>query len=229
VSAPGRGEADALGRELRVAGLEEPMTAITDYVLAAMGIGFAVVTLDAAHTHGAGAMPMIAWGLGFACVALGAALGGTVHGFASRLGAWRRRLWKATQAALGGAGFWMTVALVLAMLPSPPREWLVALATVKLVVYLLVSVRSDRFAVVIADQVASTAIVTVSALYGHLEWRAPSAPWIVLGVVVSLVGAMVQRGGRAPHPRFNHNDLYHVIEMVALLFFFRGGLLLVDR
>jgi hypothetical protein len=209
--------------------IDEPTTTLTDYLLAAMATWFAVLTLAAAHARGAEAMPMLAWGLGFACVAVGAALGGTVHGFASRLGVWRRRLWKATQVALGGAGFWMTVALVLAMLPSPQREWLVALATVKLAVYLLVSARSDRFAVVIADQLASTAIVTVSALYGHLEWRAPSAPWIVLGLVVSLVGAMVQRGGRAPHPRFNHNDLYHVIEMVALLFFFRGGLLLVDR
>jgi len=33
----------------------------------------------------------------------------------------------------------------------------------------------------------------------------------------------------APHRYFNHTDLCHVIQMVALYLFFRGGALLVDR
>jgi hypothetical protein len=32
----------------------------------------------------------------------------------------------------------------------------------------------------------------------------------------------------APHRRFNHNDLYHVIQIVALYLFHHGGLVLVD-
>ena len=33
----------------------------------------------------------------------------------------------------------------------------------------------------------------------------------------------------ALHRHFNHNDLYHVIQIVALYLFYRGGALLVDR
>jgi hypothetical protein len=39
----------------------------------------------------------------------------------------------------------------------------------------------------------------------------------------------VQARRLAPHRLFNHNDLYHVIQMVALYAFYRGGLQLVDR
>ena len=47
--------------------------------------------------------------------------------------------------------------------------------------------------------------------------------------LVSLVGGIVQARRVAPHRHFNHNDLYHVIQMVALYLFYRGGALLVDR
>jgi hypothetical protein len=48
-------------------------------------------------------------------------------------------------------------------------------------------------------------------------------------VLVSLVAAIVQARRLAPHRQFNHNDLYHVIQMVALYAFYRGGTLLLDR
>jgi hypothetical protein len=43
------------------------------------------------------------------------------------------------------------------------------------------------------------------------------------------VAGIVQARRLALHRLFNHNDLYHVIQMVALYTFYRGGLLLVDR
>jgi hypothetical protein len=53
--------------------------------------------------------------------------------------------------------------------------------------------------------------------------------WLIAGVLVSLVAAIVQARRLAPHRHFNHNDLYHVIQMAALYAFYRGGALLVDR
>jgi hypothetical protein len=52
---------------------------------------------------------------------------------------------------------------------------------------------------------------------------------MIAGVLVSFVAGLVQAFRVSPNRWFNHNDLYHVIEIVALYLFYRGGVLLVDR
>ena len=47
--------------------------------------------------------------------------------------------------------------------------------------------------------------------------------------MVSFVAAAVQVSGVAIHQQFNHNDLYHVIQMGGMYLFYRGALLLTDR
>jgi hypothetical protein len=38
----------------------------------------------------------------------------------------------------------------------------------------------------------------------------------------------VQATGLAPHPNFNHNDLYHVIQIAAMVLLYRGARRLSD-
>jgi hypothetical protein len=40
---------------------------------------------------------------------------------------------------------------------------------------------------------------------------------------VSVLAALVQQSGLTLHRNFNHNDLYHVIQLVALWLLYRGG------
>jgi uncharacterized protein DUF6962 len=40
--------------------------------------------------------------------------------------------------------------------------------------------------------------------------------------VVSVIGGAVQASGFDLHPHFNHNDLYHVIQIAAMVLFYRG-------
>jgi hypothetical protein len=56
-----------------------------------------------------------------------------------------------------------------------------------------------------------------------------SAPWLAAKVIVSLIGAGVQVRKVAPHTFFNHNDLYHVIQMGALKLFYRGARKISDK
>ena len=68
------------------------------------------------------------------------------------------------------------------------------------------------------------AMLGVAILQGW-DWvrrRAASAPWMVSGVVVTLLGAIVQQSGFSIHRHFNHNDLYHVIQIAGLLLLYRG-------
>jgi hypothetical protein len=42
-------------------------------------------------------------------------------------------------------------------------------------------------------------------------------------IALSIVAALVQQMHWAPAVAFNHNDLYHVIQAVALALFYRAG------
>jgi hypothetical protein len=45
---------------------------------------------------------------------------------------------------------------------------------------------------------------------------------MLAGVALSVAAALAQALGVALHRHFNHNDLYHVIQIAAMLLFYRG-------
>jgi hypothetical protein len=56
-----------------------------------------------------------------------------------------------------------------------------------------------------------------------------SSKWILAGVAVSIAAGAVQASGFDLYRHFNHNDLYHVIQIAAMLLYSRGARPLVDR
>jgi hypothetical protein len=50
----------------------------------------------------------------------------------------------------------------------------------------------------------------------------------VSGILVSFVASLIQQSGFALHQHFNHNDIFHVIQLLALWLLYRGGRLLDD-
>jgi len=53
--------------------------------------------------------------------------------------------------------------------------------------------------------------------------------WIASGVLVTLIGLTVQQTGFRSHLDFNHNDIYHLIQIAAFYLLFRGACTLRDR
>ena len=53
--------------------------------------------------------------------------------------------------------------------------------------------------------------------------------WITAGVLVTLIGLVVQHTGFRSHLDFNHNDIFHVIQIAAFYLLFRGACTLRDR
>jgi hypothetical protein len=103
------------------------------------------------------------------------------------------------------------------------------LAGVQLAWYSVAVARRPTFRVAVIDYGAALGVVFVAAVYAYVRWRAPGMGWLIGAVLVSLAAGLVQGMRLAPHRWFNHNDLYHVIQMVALYLFYRGGVLLADR
>lgn len=187
--------------------VSEPMTLATDYLLGAVTAWLCILLARNREAQRSRTF----WALAFAAVALAAFLGGTWHGFLQG-----DLLWKATLLAAGGASFAMLAGSAFAVLSGMPRAVLLVLASVKFLVYAAVMLTRNEFILVVID--SGIAFALVAAL--HL-WRLNA--WIVAGVAVSVLGAFVQASGLAPHRHFNHNDLYHVIQVAAMFLLYRGA------
>jgi len=53
--------------------------------------------------------------------------------------------------------------------------------------------------------------------------RRPWRRWMLAGVGLSIAAAVVQQMHWGFSPRFNHNDVYHLIQAFALIAFYRAG------
>ena len=204
--------------------ISEPTTVATDYLLALLAIGLGWALWRDGVRRAQRAPRLLA--LTFWWTALGAFLGGTAHGFPTLLGsAGLARIWLATTWAIGVAGFLFLCAAAMAATLGGWRRGLILAGVVKLAVYAVWMTRNPEFYWVILDYGSAMLVVLGLMIAQARRGGAPAAAalWVVGGIAVSVLGAAIQAARLAPHPHFNHNDLYHVVQMAALILFYRGG------
>ena len=208
-------------------GVTEPMTVATDVVLATLAFVFATrlaqrSAIDDSAAAGCLAAAMLVTGLS-------AVIGAIAHGTDPSSAALRARFWRITVYVTGFIGAAIVASVAFFAARGSARGTLLFVAAIKLVYFLKRAAREPEFHVVAADYGVALAILLAGALSELVRRRAPGMAWLIAGVLVSLVAAIVQARRLVLHRHFNHNDLYHVIQMVALYAFYRGGALLVDR
>jgi hypothetical protein len=76
---------------------------------------------------------------------------------------------------------------------------------------------------------ACGAFITAGIHSAYVRRRDGTVKWLVSGIVVTLLGAAVQQGRIPRGPNFNHNDAYHLIQIVGLYFLFRCARTVRDR
>jgi len=201
--------------------IAEPMTVLTDYALAGV-TGWLAFAL---YRSREGRRSRSFWTLAFAALALAALLGGTWHGFAARLPESAVILvWKATVLSVGIASFGMLAGSAAAAATSAGMEKaLLAIAAAKLALYSAWMLFHSEYVYVIADTGFALAVVAALHAGSAFRRRDSASPWILAGVGASLAAAGVQASGFDLHRHFNHNDLYHVIQIGAMLLFYAGA------
>jgi hypothetical protein len=112
---------------------------------------------------------------------------------------------------------------------APVRYWLTIVPWLQLAVFSWWMTAHDEFLFVIYDYGSMNVAIVTLQIHGWYKRRAQSAPWLIAGVCVSSVAAAVQASGLSLHSQFNHNDLYHVIQMGGMYLFYEGALRLTDR
>jgi len=204
----------------------EPVTMITDYVLAGVAWALARGLLRANASRAARL-----WALAFLVAGAAALVGGSVHGFGSAL---PRALAQAARTAavmsVGVVSAGLLAGVVFAAVrPGWRRSVLLALCAAKLAGYLAWTAFHPDFRYAVYDSLPTGLLVLGFLVHWRLRGGPPEAAWGALGLAVSIAGAILQQARLGVHPVwFNHSDVYHVIQAVALAQVARAGRMLRD-
>lgn len=203
--------------------VSERVTMLTDLLLSLVA-GALAVKMFALSGEGSDGW-FVAWGLTFGFTSAAALAGGLFHGLRHRLDeALVDRFWQATVILSAGVGLCLMLVAAQTGVGSLARNLLLLLGLAKLLLVLRMAARSWSFAVVAVDSGVSLLVlggVAAWALYARAI--GPEGWWIVAGVALSIVGAAVQQTRVWADRPFDHNDLFHLVQIVASILFFQGA------
>ncbi len=195
--------------------IHEPATLATDLLLAVLGGGLAWRLWRRSLRDNRAA---IWWCGALVAMALSALIGGLYHGFAPNFptaidGIW----WRVVLALICTMGLTMEVSLIHEIKPRG-IGWIWGARMKFLLSVAAVMVWPD-FLVAMADYGLAMLAWVAAALMLRRRWSG----WMLVGVGLSAVAGWVQQSGWGLSPGFNHNDVFHVIQALALVGFYRAG------
>lgn len=205
------------------------MTVFTDYLITVVAGWFGLRLLASARKDAN--RSQLAWAISFLFTGLAALLGGSSHGFVSYLDdAWMNLIWK-------GATYSIGVAMVFAVagtlrgtaIGTALHRPFSALNILGFAIYAIWIATHDRFLFVIIYYLSAMVFIAALQIWASVRHHAAGAKWLISGVIVTLISAYIQQSDIDLHANFNHNDLYHVVQIAGLYLLYRGAKLLVDR
>jgi hypothetical protein len=203
--------------------IAEPVTVLTDYLLAAVGL------LLAWRLRHEVIPARRLWAAAFLATAVAALLGGTEHAVRPRLSPRAGYLFfVVTYLFVGLANALLLAGAARVALHGRTRLAALALVAVHLVVFAAFMVAKPTFPQVILDIGITIALLAALAVAGARD-GASWTPWLAGALGLSLVAAVVQATRFALHEHFNHNDLFHVIQAAGLALFQRAAARLTER
>ncbi len=205
----------------------EPMTTITDLIIALMAFYYArelttiyINQLLNVQYH---------WIWTFRMLGLGALFGALSHGigpYCSPLIA--AIIWKFTTYSIGAMSYFMAMSMLHHLFEYDLAIRLKWVMMLFLVIYLYFMTRNDDFLYVILFYVPLMIIVLIGYMYSYINFNSDGSTMLMMGVLISFIGAGVQQSGIALHEHMNYNDIAHIIQMVALWYFYQGSLVVKD-
>jgi len=200
----------------------EPMTVLTDVLLAAAAAwaGSRILGVSGTPVHRY-------FALSFFLIALGTLAGATIHATRhTALVRWVPLLWRITSIAVGTSVTAMLAGTFYHLFPADDADILRWTVLGLSLVYASWIWRDYRFRNVVVFYSVVMAFILGAMGLSYVTQGSPGAKLIAVGILISFAAAAVQRSGFRLARHFNHNDIYHVIQLIGLYFFYRGALLL---
>jgi hypothetical protein len=208
--------------------ITEPTTLVTDYLLAMftglLGRRLGQAARDAewsGFVQTAGLQNW--WSIAFLATAVAGAAGGTVHGFQRAMPrSLSNLLWLVTLESLVLAAFAVVCAAIVLTGSGRTTRFIASFAAgMAFGSYGLWVVRHPVFlSAIVAYGVAFAVLVGVRLYARPLDG---AGRLLFGGVALSLVAAAIQQSGVSIHRHFNHNDLYHVVQAIAVWLLYRSA------
>ena len=193
--------------------IHEPATLLTDVLLAGLACALAWrlrVASPAARW----------WRRVMGITAVSALVGGGYHGFAPDFSpALANGWWIATLLCICAASAAMEFSLLHELVPAGSHRAWPALIATKFIVFAGAALIHPVFVVAIADYGLAMLAWAIAALAVRRAWRG----WMLASIAFSIIAAIVQQAGWDVSVYFNHNDMYHVIQALALIGFCRAA------
>jgi hypothetical protein len=202
--------------------ITEPSTLATDYMLGALCAALAWRLHS--QSRGANRRAMRFWAQALAATAAGSFAGGTYHGFSTVLPEQlAREIWAGTTIVVGMAACLLLSATLTAAVPRSTRRWLLFAVWGQFAVYAAWMLRHDAFVNVIVEYGLAMLFVLLLHVAAPRLRLEPSTRWVIAGVALTFAAAGVQQSGFDLHRHLNHNDVQHLVQMVAVWFLYKGG------
>lgn len=199
--------------------LVSPAAAVTDLCLGLTGLALAARTLN--HFRSTGARRSGWWSLGYAALGLGSVLGFVTLGFRTGL---EQPITYVSRFAIGVAVLAMLTAVVEGLAgPRRARPWRL-LFLLAFAAYYGATLLTGSFLVFVLY--SGTALLATLVLEGY-RWLVrleAGAGLMALGMALSMAAAGLQatRLSFTLLWTFDHNAIYHMLQLVALLILYRG-------
>jgi hypothetical protein len=209
--------------------LAEPVTSITDYILAAEALLFSLLLFAGYH----GQTSILLWASGFVALAISALLGGTFHGFQPILKLSTFVSLQRLSALTILSALLLFIAAGIMSAFTGKLSWILFASSAALVaggIFWTSRNHKRDFTIEGSPRILWIifSVLAVLFLRHFLLHGNPVGNFMFAGALVMLVGIAVQQQQVVIHPKFNENDLCHVLFMIGLFFLYRGGLLLRD-
>ena len=197
--------------------IHEPATLLTDYLLAALGAYLAW------KLHRSPAIDRAAsqwWHRALLVLTASAFVGGSYHGFAPNLAPvldamwWRIVLW-----IICLLGFTMGNALVCELADSSSRGFWQRMLLIKFAAASLAVALMPKFLIAIVDYGTAMLAWGIAAILIQRPWSL----WILMAVSLSVAAAWIQQSKVTWFTHLNHNDVFHLVQALALIGFYRAA------
>ena len=195
--------------------LYEPTTLITDYLLAAL-------TLALGWRLGRDEPPLARrwFARTLLLSALSAFVGGNYHGLAPNFSPEVAAVWwRLVLVVLSFVSAALALSWMHEIVPRIHHRWVRVVIVLKLVVFVMIALIKPAFLVAIADYGTALLAWLLAALLVRRPWRG----WMLTAIGLSAAAAAIQQLRLSPSLHFNHNDLYHLVQGVAFIAFYRAG------
>ena len=194
--------------------LHEPATFVTDLLLAALGLCLALKLSKSDLIS-----PARRWWIrAMSLMAASALAGGFYHGFAPEFPILEPWWWRVVLWIICGLGFAIGMSMLHELGLGSLRFWRMALAA-KLATFAIAVFFKPEFVVAMADYGSAIIAWLIAAICVRASWRGP----MLAGLGLSILAGVIQQTQWKLHARFNHNDLFHVIQAMALIAFYHAG------